>query len=101
MVAYSQLGCLETAPLLFSDKNPDAYPRNPLAFFTAFSLGLLFEQTLSLLRFRYVILVWLLLFHGVPGVEDDGVGDDGDGGRRVPVDRDREEDVAVKGKGGL
>ena len=33
----------------------------------------------------------------VPGVEDDGVGDDGDSDGRVPVDRDREEDVAEKG----
>ena len=68
-----------------------------LAFFTAFSLDfLIFEQILSLLRFRDVVLVRLLLFHLVSGVEDDGVGDDGDGGRRVPVDRNREEDVAAK-----
>ena len=76
-----------------------AHPRNLLAFFTALSLRgllrLIFEQILSLLHRRRDVVLVGLLFHGVPGVEDDGVGDDGDGGRRVPVDRDREEDVAV------
>ena len=37
-----------------------------------------------------------MLLHGVPGVEDDGVGDDGDGSGGVPVDWDREEDVAER-----
>ena len=61
----------------------------------------LLQQILSLLGRSDHILVVLLL-HGVPGVEDDGVGDDGDGDGRVPVDRDRQEDVAEeKGRGGL
>ena len=50
---------------------------------------------------KYLVLCLSLLLHGVSGVEDDGVGDDGYGDGRVPVDRDREENVAERGRRGF